>query len=83
MHANDLVIDAATDWQAVKDIAELLPKLDIIAALALVIESINPGNRRALVVSAKHEEVLGKLELVCEQKRNGFKTLLATVHIIT
>lgn len=52
VHAQDLFVDASTDWQAVEDVAELLPKLDVIPSLAFVIESVNAGDGCALVVAA-------------------------------
>jgi hypothetical protein len=35
------------------------------------------------VVSSKEEEVLGVFDFVAQQKQNRFKTLLATVNIVT
>merc|ERR1712151_609283 len=34
MHANDLFIDKATHWEAVEDVAELLPKFDVVTPFA-------------------------------------------------
>ena len=40
------------------------------------------GDIGTLVVAAKQEKVLGKLDLVAEQKQHVFQRLLATIHIV-
>ena len=64
MHANDLLVDDGRDRQAVEAVGEGLPQLDRVPPLALVVEAVDPVDRRALVVAAQQEEVLGVLHLV-------------------
>mmetsp|Transcript_60708 Transcript_60708/g.159058 ORF Transcript_60708/g.159058 Transcript_60708/m.159058 type:complete len:203 (+) Transcript_60708:48-656(+) len=64
VHAHDLLVDEAADWQAIEDVAELLPELDVVAALALVVEAVDARNRCTFVVAAQHEKVLRILALV-------------------
>mmetsp|Transcript_47027 Transcript_47027/g.132279 ORF Transcript_47027/g.132279 Transcript_47027/m.132279 type:complete len:268 (-) Transcript_47027:27-830(-) len=82
VHANDLLVDEAADWQAIEHVAELLPELDIVSSLTLVVESVYPCDGGALVVSTELEEVVGELYLVAEHERDGFQTLLATVNVV-
>jgi hypothetical protein len=61
--ASDLVYDAdlwreAAYWEAVGDIAELLPRLDVIAALAFVVEAVDSHDRYIYVIARKQEEIL-------------------------
>eukprot|EP00421_Protoceratium_reticulatum_P003958 CAMPEP_0168370454 /NCGR_PEP_ID=MMETSP0228-20121227/7273_1 /TAXON_ID=133427 /ORGANISM="Protoceratium reticulatum, Strain CCCM 535 (=CCMP 1889)" /LENGTH=173 /DNA_ID=CAMNT_0008383329 /DNA_START=607 /DNA_END=1128 /DNA_ORIENTATION=+ len=82
MHADDLLVDNSTDRNAIKDIAELLPQLDVEAPLALVVEAVYSRDGGALVVAAEKEEVLRELELVRKEQRDGLQALLATVHVV-
>mmetsp|Transcript_54924 Transcript_54924/g.158939 ORF Transcript_54924/g.158939 Transcript_54924/m.158939 type:complete len:202 (+) Transcript_54924:408-1013(+) len=82
MHADDLLVDQAAHREAVEDITELLPQLDVVPPLALVVEAVDPGDRRALVVSSKQEEVLGELDLVSEEQGDGLQALFAAVDVV-
>jgi hypothetical protein len=64
VHAEDLLVDDGRERQHVEDVLELLPHLDVVSALALVVEAVDPVDRRALVIAAQHEKVLGVLDLV-------------------
>lgn len=66
MHGEDLLVDDGGNGQAVEAVSEGLPQLDVVSSLALVVESVNTVDRRALMVSAKYKEVLWVLDLVCE-----------------
>jgi hypothetical protein len=59
-----------------------LPKLDVIAALALVIKAIYPVDGGTLMVAAEDVEVLGVLDFVGEEEADGFQGLLAPVHVV-
>ena len=83
MHREDLLVDDSGDGQAVEAIREGLPQLDVVTTFALVVESIDTVDGRALVVAPENEEVLGILDLVGQQKADGLERLLATVYIIT
>jgi hypothetical protein len=58
-----LLVDERAHWQAVEAVGERAPEPDVVAALALVVESVDAVDRRTLVVAAQQEEVLGVLDL--------------------
>jgi hypothetical protein len=83
MHAKNLLVDKSCDGKAVETIGESLPKFNVIAALAFIIESINTINGGALMVSTEEEEVLGVLNLIGQEEANSFQRLLAAVDVIS
>lgn len=83
MHGEDLLIDNGSNRQAVEAIGEGLPELDVVAALALIVEPVDTVDRGAFVVAAENEEVLGVFDLVRKQQADGLEGLLATVDIVT
>jgi hypothetical protein len=83
VHGEDLLINDGGDGQAVEAVGESLPKLDVVASLALIVETVDAVDGRALVVTAQNEEVLGVLDLVCQQQADGLERLLATVDVVT
>ena len=83
VHGEDLLVDDGSDGQAVEAISESLPKLDVVSSLALIVETVDAVDGSALVVTAENEEVLGVLDLVCQQKADGLERLLATVDVVT
>ena len=82
MHREDFLIDDGRNRQAVETVRECLPQLDIIASLALIVESVDAVDGGALVVAAENEEVLWVLDLVCEEQADGFEGLLAAIDIV-
>ena len=82
MHGEDLFINDGGYRQAVEAIGKRLPEFDVIPPLALIVEAVDPVNRRALVVSAQHEKVFRILDLVGEEKANCLERLFATVDVI-
>lgn len=83
MHGEDLLVDNGGNRQAVEAIGEGLPELDVVAALALIVESVDTVDRGAFVVTAENEEVFGVFDLVRKQQADGLERLLATVDIVT
>lgn len=83
MHGENLLINNGGNWQAVEAVGECLPKLDVVAALALVVETVDAVDGRALMVTAEDEKVLWVLDLVGEEKADGFKGLLSSVDVVT
>jgi hypothetical protein len=83
VHGEDLLVNDGGNGETVEAVGESLPELDVVATLALVVESVDTVDRGALVVATEDEEVLGVLDLVCEEKTNGLERLLATVDIVT
>ena len=67
MHAKYLVVNEGCDRHAVKYVLKFLPYTDTVSPLALVVESIDPVNLSALMVSTEKEKVLLKLYFVCEK----------------
>jgi len=83
MHAEDLLVNDGSNWQAVEAVGESLPQLDVVSSLALVVEPINSVNGSTLVVSSEEEEVLGVLDLVGEEEADGLERLLSSVNVIS
>jgi len=83
VHGEDLLVDDSGDGKAVEAVGEGLPQLDVVAALALVVESVDAVDGRALVVAPQDEEVLGILDLVRQEQADGLQGLLATVDVVS
>lgn len=83
MHGEDLLIDNGRNGQAVEAIGKCLPKLDVVPPLALIIETVDSVDGGALMVTTENEEVFRILDLVREEKADGFEGLLATVDVVT
>jgi len=64
VHAENFFINNSSNRKTVETISESFPELDVIASLALVIETIDSVNRGTLVVSSEKEEVLRVLNFV-------------------
>ena len=82
VHGENLLVNDGSNWQAIEAIGEGLPKLDVVSSLALIVEAVDTVDGGALVVAAKHEEVLGVLDLVREEQADGLKRLFAAVDVI-
>lgn len=82
MHAKYLIIDDGGHGEAVKTLGERLPEANAIAALALVVETVDPIDRSAFVVSSEDEEVIGKFDFVAEEKTDCLHALLPSVHVV-
>lgn len=82
MHGENLLVDDSGDRQAVEAIGKRLPKLDVVAALALVVEAVDAVDGGALVITSQNEKVLGVLDLVGKEEANGLERLLATVDVV-
>ena len=82
MHGEDLLVNDGCDRQAVEAIRKCLPKLDVVSALAFVIEAVDTVDGRAFVVPAEDEEVLRVLDLVGKKEADGLERLLATVDVV-
>lgn len=82
MHGEDLLVDDSGDRQAVEAIGKRLPKLDVVATLALVVEAVNAVDGGALVVASQDKKVLGILDLVGQEEADGLERLLAAVNVV-
>jgi len=83
VHTEDLLINNSANGKAVEAVSEGLPQLNVVAALALVVETVDSVNGSTLVVATKNEEVLRELDLVSKEKGNGLKRLLSTINVVT
>jgi hypothetical protein len=83
VHGEDLLVNDGGNRQAVEAVGESLPQLDVVSSLALVVEAIDTVDGGALVVATQNEEVLGVLDLVCEEQADGLERLLTTVDVVT
>lgn len=83
MHGEDLLINDGGNGETVEAVGESLPKLDVVSALALIVETVDTVDRGTLVVSTQNEEVLGVLDLVRKEEADGLERLLATVDVVT
>lgn len=83
VHGENLLINDCSDGQAVEAVRKCLPQLNVVTALALVVEAIDSVDRRTLVVASEDEEVLGVLDLVGEQQADSLEGLLASVDVVT
>lgn len=64
MHGEDLLVNNSSNGQAVETISKGLPELDIIPALAFVVEAVDTVDRGTFVVAPKDKEVLRILDLI-------------------
>lgn len=83
MHSEDLLINDGGNGEAVKAVGESLPELDVVSALAFIVETVDTVDRGTLVVSTQNEEVFRVLDLVCKEEADGLEGLLATVDVVT
>ena len=73
MHAEDLLVDNCGHREAIEAVRESFPKLDVISPLALVIETIDSIDRRALMIASQDEKVLWVFDLVGKQQADRFQ----------
>jgi len=87
VYAEDLRGNNSSNGKAVKDVYESLPCFNVTSSLALVVKAIDCGNGqkyirfrhklltscdiRTLVVPSQEEEILGVLDLVAKQEKDG------------
>lgn len=83
VHGEDLLVNDGGNGQAVEAVGKCLPQLDVVASLALIVETVDAVDGGTLVVAAQDEEVLGVLDLVGQEKADGLEGLLATVDVVT
>lgn len=82
VHRKDLLVDDSGDRKAIEAVGECLPQLDVISALALVVETVDAVDRGAFMVTSEDEEVLGVLDLVGQEQADGLERLLAAVDVV-
>mmetsp|Transcript_38082 Transcript_38082/g.81113 ORF Transcript_38082/g.81113 Transcript_38082/m.81113 type:complete len:204 (+) Transcript_38082:680-1291(+) len=82
MYAEDLLVHHSRKGKDIEHLLEFFPHLDVVAALALVIEAVDAVDGCTLVVTAEEEEILGVLDLVREKQAHAFEAILPTVNIV-
>ena len=82
MHGEDLLVNDGSNGQAVETIGKSLPQLDVVPSFAFVVEAVDSVDGGAFVVSSQDEEVLGILDLVCQQQADSLERLLASVDVV-
>lgn len=83
MHSENLLINNSGNGKAVETIGESFPQLNIVAALALIVETVDAVDGGTLVVTSQDEKVLRVLDFVGEQKADCLERLLASVYVVT
>lgn len=83
MHGENLLVNDSSNWQAVEAVGEGLPQLDVVTALALIVETVDTVDGGTLVVATEDEEVLWVLDLVGEEEADGLERLLSAVDVVT
>ena len=83
VNAEDLVVDDGSDWEAVEAMDELFPELQRISSFALIVESVNPVDGTALVVSSQQEKVLGVFNFVRKEQADHLEVLLTPIHVVS
>mmetsp|Transcript_13833 Transcript_13833/g.23603 ORF Transcript_13833/g.23603 Transcript_13833/m.23603 type:complete len:209 (-) Transcript_13833:154-780(-) len=78
-----LFLNDGCDRQAIKCITERFPELDVVPSPHLVIESVDPVDACALVVSSEDEKVLWVPYFEREKQANGFDGLLPPIYVIS
>jgi hypothetical protein len=63
VHTEYFLINNSSNGQAIEAIGESFPQLNVVAALALIVEPIDSVNRGAFVISSEQEEVLRIFDL--------------------
>ena len=66
MDAEDLIIHTRGHGHAVEHIIELLPYFQAVGPLALITKTVDPIDRRALVVAPQHEKRVPMLGLIAQ-----------------
>ena len=83
MHAEDSIVDDSAHWEHIETDSKLLPDLDVVAALALIIEAVHPIDRLALVIASQQEEVVWELDLERQHQANSLNALFPTIDVIS
>ena len=82
MHREDLLVYDGRNRQAIEAVRERLPQLDVISALALVVEAVYTVDARAFVIAAEDEEIFGVFDFIRQEQADCFERLLASIHIV-
>ena len=81
-HTQDAIVDDSCDRQHIEASSKLSPNAYIVPSLALVVKSVHPVDRLALVIATQQVEVLRELYLVRQEQCNGLNALLASIDIV-
>jgi len=56
----DLLVDYGGYWQTIEAICKCLPKFDVVASFAFIIETVYAIDTCAFVIAAQQEEIVKK-----------------------
>lgn len=73
MHTEDFLVNNGSNRKTVEAIGKCFPEFDVVAAFALIVETIDSINGCTFVISTKDEKVFRVLDLVSQQKTNCFQ----------
>ena len=71
MHGKDLFINDGGDGETVEAVRKGLPKFNIVAPFAFIVEAVDAINAGTLVVPTEDEKVFRVLYLVGEEEADG------------
>ena len=83
MHAQYLIFYKSGYWHHIKQFYKASPKSYIVSSTTFIVESVYFWYILALVISTEKEDILGILDLECQEKTHCLYTLLAAIHVIT
>ena len=82
MHAKYLLVHYSSYRQTIEAVGEGLPQLNVVPTFALVVEAIYSVNTSTFVIATKNEKIFGILDLICQQKADGFETLFSPINVV-
>jgi hypothetical protein len=82
VHAQDSILYECRNGHIIEHLDECLPKLRLVAPLALIKEAIDARNVLALVVASKEEHALRVLYFEREKQTQCFYALIAAIHVV-
>ena len=72
MHAEDLLVNNSSNWQAVEHVTEYLPESYRVSPFTFIVKPVNTVDLGAFVIASQQEEILRVLDFVAEQQTYCF-----------
>jgi hypothetical protein len=82
MHAQQFFTYYSRNWHTVEGISESFPNLDVISAMAFIIETVYSIHMSDLMVSSKHKEVFWIFNFIREEQAHRLNRLLSSIDIV-
>ena len=83
MHGKDLLVNDCCDRQTIEAVGKCFPQFDVVASLALIVETVNTVDRSTFMISSENEEILRVLDFVRKKQAYRLQGLFSTVNIIS